>query len=280
MNLSMIFKRILNSIKDHGIKNSFLLILSNIFFGDYLSFRRKIISQRFKAVNGERILYGHFVKMRLPKTSFWNSIDHPSILLGLYEREVLDVIVDLCINKNKNLFINIGAADGYFAVGLLKNSFVDKSICYELTKEGRDSIKLNCELNHIDNSKIIIRGKACPGFHIDLPDDLTSAIILIDIEGFEFELLTQDALRSIMDAIIIIELHPHMNLNGEAELLNLIKRAEKLYNVNFISPGFRNPHEFSELNNFSDNDKWLLCSEGRAVRMDWMVLSPLQMIAH
>jgi hypothetical protein len=276
----MKFKRLFNSIKDHGIKNSFLLILSNIFFGDQLSFRRKIISHRFKAANGQKILYGHFSGVNLSKTSFWNSIDHPSILLGLYEREVLDVIVDLCIINNKNLFINIGAADGYYAVGLLKKNFVDKAICYELTRDGRDSIKLNCELNHIDNSKIIIRGKACPEFHLDLPNNLTNAIILIDIEGFEFELLSEDSLMSIKEAIIIVELHPHLISNGETEVLKLIKRAEKLYNVGFIRPGFRNPHEFRELDSFSDNDKWLLCSEGRAIRMNWMVLSPLQMIAH
>ncbi len=276
----MQFNRTYHSIKDLSVKDIILLIFSNIFFGDFLSFRRKIISKRFKKANGSSIIYGHFSDVKLPNSSFWNSIDHPSIILGLYEQEVIHFIVDSCLTKNINLFVNIGAADGYYTVGLLKKKFVEKAICYELRKEGRDSILVNCELNNIDKSKIEIRGKASPDFYKDLPDNLTRAVILIDIEGFEFELLTQDALRSIRDAIIIIELHPHLFENGEAEILKLVERAESIFNIDFINPGSRNPHDFSELNFLSDNDKWLLCSEGRAVRMNWMVLSPLPIMAH
>ena len=46
----------------------------------------------------------------------WSQADLGSILLGIYEKEVLDELE--IISKHKSIFCDIGAADGIYGVGL------------------------------------------------------------------------------------------------------------------------------------------------------------------
>ena len=274
----MIFNRITNSIKDYGLKNTLILILSNLFVGDYLNFRKKIISSRLRKSIGNRIINGPFKGMIISENSFWQMTDFSSIILGFYERQVLDFVVEKCIELEKPLFINIGAADGFFAIGLIKNGFVNEAICFELTSKGRQTIKRNCVKNEIENSALKIFGRADIDFYKNLPSCSKNTIVLIDVEGFEFELLTNEALEFLKDSTIIVELHTHFLLEGELKLTNLIKRASSYFSVNFINSGARDPHSIKELFDFNENDKWLLCSEGRAVSMKWLVLNPSSLV--
>jgi hypothetical protein len=105
---------------------------------------------------------------------------------------------------------------------------------------------------------------------------LENTLILIDVEGFEFELVSLEALEFLKHSTIVIELHPHLFQDGDDKVLNLINMASRYFNINYINPGARNPHTTRELKDFSENDKWLLCSEGRAFSMNWMILNPIE----
>lgn len=41
-----------------------------------------------------------------------------------------------------------------------------------------------------------------------------------------------------------------------------------------ITGGARNPGEIADVDKLSDNERWLLCSEGRPVNMQFAVLEP------
>jgi len=53
------------------------------------------------------------------------------------------------------------------------------------------------------------------------------------------------------------------------------KKKIKNCKINLIDTGSRDPSQYNELRNFSDNDKWLVCSEGRKRSGSWMHLTPL-----
>lgn len=266
--------KIFLSLKLLGVKSTLKLIFLNIFFPDYLNFRRKIISKKLRKEFNSTVKYGPFEGVILPFNSYWAEQDISSMLVGFYEKEVTDFIISSSL-QNRSVFIDIGAADGYFATSLIKKGFFKESICFEQSKRGIESIKKNVSINNIDKSKIEIRGKAESTFYRDFNSDLLSkSVILIDIEGGEYELLTENSLNHLKDAILVVELHPFFVRNGVIEQNLLFERASKIFDVRFITTQSRNPNEIFELDCLHDNDKWLICSEGRSNSTQWLTLIP------
>ena len=266
--------KIYQSLNLYGFKITLKLIFLNIFFSDYLNFRRKIISKKLRKEFNSTIKYGPFEGVVLTNNSYWAEEDIGSILVGFYEKEVTDFIISSS-KQNRNTFIDIGAADGYFAVSLLKKNFFNKSICYEQSSKGVESIKKNIHINNIENSKIEIRGKAESSFYKDFNSDLLSkSVILIDIEGGEYEILTDECLKSLKQSILVLELHPFFVENGIEKQKLLLERATKIFDVKLITTLSRNPNEIVEFDNLHDNDKWLICSEGRSNTTQWLTLIP------
>ena len=76
-------------------------------------------------------------------------------LIGTYEDE-LNLIWDKIKAKKYDKFIDVGAAEGYYAIGLGKFIFQDNVpvVAFELTKDGQDQIKQLASLNNFTNIKI------------------------------------------------------------------------------------------------------------------------------
>ena len=58
--------------------------------------------------------------------------------MGLYEKEVLDFL-DSAPSGYYDSFLDIGAADGYYGVGMLVGGVVKQSTCFEIAKIGREN---------------------------------------------------------------------------------------------------------------------------------------------
>jgi hypothetical protein len=99
-------------------------------------------------------------------------------------------------------------------------------------------------------------------------------LLFVDIEGGEFDLLSDEVLNHFKNSTIIIEVHEWLVGNGQLELKLLKDRASAFFNIKSLTTGSRDLSHFSELDSYSDTDRWLLCSENRARRMQWLVLTP------
>lgn len=235
--------------------------------------REKISDDLFVKCRGV-IKYGYLKGVYLNANNNWGRQDKASMLLGLYEKEVLDKIV--LLSKNKKYFIDIGAADGYYAVGLIKKNYFQRCFCFEMTKNGREIIRENSILNSIED-KISIFGEIKNSLSLFINQKIIDqSFLLIDIEGSEFDLLTDKFLNEIKMCNTIIELHDHLVKNGDKKLKDLIKKLNKYFKLSFFNSQGRNPSQFKELNYLTDNDKWLICSEGRKSTGHWIYLDPLE----
>ena len=75
------------------------------------------ISREVFEIFGGVVAYGLFGGLRLQQASiWWGAHDVGAQVLGIYEKEVADLISDL---GPRTSFISIGAADGYYAIGML-----------------------------------------------------------------------------------------------------------------------------------------------------------------
>jgi len=235
--------------------------------------RRLEVSNRLTRIYGNRILYGPLKGFVLPKSSWWGGADRAAMIFGLYEIEVMQLL----LNKpyGYNTFVDLGAADGYYAVGLLKAKHFNNAYAFEISAKGRDVLALNAELNGV-SQKLHIFGEATPKFYEVLSrEERESTVILVDIEGAEFNLLSDNVFQQLNKAIFIVELHDFFFVDGGDKTNHLLNKSSATHRCTEVYMGSRNPGVFKELSSLSDSDRWLVCSEGRARLMRWLRFDPL-----
>ena len=235
--------------------------------------RRIILSLEIDKICKSTIQYGPFAGMLLSKGDWWGKIDRPSMLFGFYEKEVLDSLTNHS-NKFKTL-IDIGAADGYYAIGGVLSGSFENSVCYEISEDGQAQIRKNAYLNNIAD-KIEVRGKAKKKFFDDFSEEeLGSSLILMDIEGGEYDILSskEDFMR-LKKSTLIIESHALFFDDGIMKQENLVSLASEFFNITEFKTSSRDLSIYPELKNYSDSDRWLMCSEGRGELMSWFRLDP------
>ena len=232
---------------------------------------RENLARSLMARFDRTVRYGPFRGMRLLESSAWSPAAKAPMLLGLYERELLHEI--LTAPAHFDTFVDIGAADGYYCVGILFAGRFARSIAYEMSEAGRASVRDAAALNGVTDA-LEIRGAADGRFYEELaPDIRDRSVFLIDIEGGEFDILTRDAFRALARSVLFVELHDWVDPNG-TRLAALKDNAAATHDVETIVHAGRDVYQFAELQEFREDDLWLICSEGRPHRMSWLKLSP------
>jgi hypothetical protein len=236
--------------------------------------RKKFLSNKLLEEFNGVIRYGPFKGLKFSKEGSWGVGDRASMLLGLYEKEILTSLKN--IPDKYKTFIDLGAADGYYSIGALVNGMFEKSYCYEMNVVSQKIIKKNAELNNVA-SKVLIRGFADKDFYKDFKnDEIDQSVLLVDIEGAEFDLFDQNLFKKFSKSIIFIELHPFFFKDVEHEKLQKLENdAREYFTIEKITTTNRDLSEFKELKKWGDTDRWLICSEGRANLMTWWRLDPL-----
>jgi hypothetical protein len=235
--------------------------------------RHAFLSNKLDHTLESTVKYGPFAGLKFSKNSSWGLVDRAAMLLGLYEKEVLEEI-NLSAGRY-HTFIDLGAADGYYGVGVLASNMFVKSYCFEISAEGQNAIISNAELNNVSD-RIVVNGIADNEFYRHFtPEELSSCLILVDIEGAEFEMFDDVTFRAFSRATIIIEVHDFLLANGEEMLKRLKDAGRSTHNIKEIVTGARDLSRLPELLKYSDYDRWLICSERRRQLPTWLRFDPI-----
>lgn len=234
--------------------------------------RRRVSLEVHQKLRGT-VRYGPFSGLLLSRDSTWGQSDLGAMVLGLYEREILNWIKSNLVTgaQNHKIFIDIGAADGYYAVGMLVSGLADRSICFEINDASREQIRQNAKLNGVDE-RLEIHGDARTHL-LKVLRTLRKPpmLVLVDIEGSEYELLTPQILDQLKGASLLIEIH-HWVKDFESKYKNLLREAFANFRVAKLPPAERPLHLFRELDDLTDDNRQLLGSEGRPSRMRFLAL--------
>jgi len=236
--------------------------------------RRVALSRELFGEFGGRVRYGPMAGLKLPGGLYWSSGDGAPMLLGIYEREVLEALQEICATRRT--LVNLGAADGYYGVGLVKNGMFEQSYCFELMPKGRAAIKELAVANGLE-ARVHVFGAADADLSSVLVTEgvnLGDVVILCDIEGSEFETFHAEALAALKGTVIIIEVHDFLRDDGREQLRTLKERASAWFELTEMRMGARDLSPFPECQRFSDSDRWLMASEGRGELMTWLRLDP------
>ncbi|MDA9678027.1 FkbM family methyltransferase [Candidatus Pelagibacter sp.] len=232
--------------------------------------KKKIVNKIHKIFSG-KVYKGPYKNLKISKEENW-SIDLGSKLLGVYELEVQKTIENLCTKKNIKIFVNYGAAEGYHLTGILKNKLAKFGIGVEIDKNSLSILKNNLKLNKLEKKvKVLEKLKLNKLSDYINNKDIKKTLFLIDIEGGEYDLINSNTIKFINKSYLIIELHSFLsNLNKRSKFHNLLK---KNYNIKLITSSARDPF-VKGLENLTDDERWMIISEGRPMQMNWLICSP------
>ena len=234
--------------------------------------RRKMLAKAIFDRYGGIVQRGPYANMKLGDRSNISQGPLGLKILGLYENIVVEKISSL---KKFDDFINFGAADGYMALGPLFNKSCKRAICFEMTEEGRAAVKRNADINNLGEN-IVLKGEDNSDA-VKLLEELRvnpgKSVVLCDIEGAEFSVLTKEIFSFLRGATIIIELHDKLVNDGTGLREKLIENIPKDAKLEILS--YKQAATFegiSDLEELSDNDRALVMSEGRKYFGEWLVV--------
>ena len=232
-------------------------------------YRKKIAKQLFIEANGI-VNRGLFEGMHLGEEIHWGKADVASKIFGLYESEVMEFIKD----KHYKSLINLGAADGYYPIGMLMQRMISHAYCFEENPLGAKYINENAKLNHL-NGDISVYSRADSQFYKQLPDGVIGGnnLVLCDIEGGEFDLFTDEVISAFSQSSFIIEIHDFKFDDGRNKRKALID-SFKDFDVEMVKSRPKQWSDIDQITELSDNDRALVCSEGRRVLGEWLVATP------
>lgn len=185
---------------------------------------RRVIPARYRPIGylnqltrertGGRVRMGPFAGMRYVDTSV-GSCFIPK-LLGIYERELAPKVEIIC-RSGSDLIVDVGAAEGYYAVGLALRNPRARVVAFEMEEPGRRAIGEMARLNQVAD-RLLVRGRCEPR---DLAAALAGSsrpVIVCDAEGYEEELLDPHDVTALRSAVILVETHEFVRCGITREL--------------------------------------------------------------
>ena len=213
---------------------------------------------------------GPFKGMLLSDQAVWGNGDILPKLLGTYEQELHDSI-ELAISRSPKIILNVGAAEGYYAIGLALR--LPGSTVHTFDTAGTSVLLQACALNDIEItwSRFQIHASFRPELLYcweDQEAELFKGLIVMDIEGDEVKVLTPCRVRKLINTDVIVECHDFKEENATQRICELFAPT---HDVCVIREGPRDPAGIPLLQGLSNIDRSIAVSEGRPQVMRWVV---------
>ncbi|KRE37612.1 hypothetical protein ASG73_08095 [Janibacter sp. Soil728] len=181
-------------------------------------------------------------------------------VLGSYEEELHETVEQL-VAANYDVIINVGAAEGYYAVGFALRCPQAKVIAYETSPAGRELCASMAQLNAVP---VEVRGTFTTGDLADVPDGRT--LVLMDIEGGELALLDPDVAPSLSLVDHVVELHDFVDPSIKETIL---ARFRDTHDARLVATTPRREADYPELTSRTAR----VLDEHRPCPMEWAILT-------
>ena len=233
----------------------------------YFASRNKFVHALLFTLYNKRVSLGPFRGMQYIKNAHGSAFSPK--LIGTYEKELHPIVKEIVENKYECI-VDIGSAEGYYAVGLTyaykKRGYQNfKVYAYDINKKAQKALRELAVLNGV-------------AAHIEIKtlcdhDELNSfkgknTFVLCDIEGSEMELLDPQKCPNLYNMDMLVEVHDGAESYITDELKRRFDSTHTIDVINFTS------------RNFTESPWWLLfrsvrrgsVSEGRRKGLKWMYL--------
>lgn len=265
-------KELAQTLVSHLVQNDTIWPLLQKYLVNVANYALRMRAEHtlLKTYPAETIPAGPFAKMILPGGGYKVGSKLIPKFTGTYEAELYPSVEEL-IALRPPLFIDVGCAEGYYAVGMAMRCPQAQVIAYDIEAAARAACKATAAANGV-LERVSIREKCDPKtlLAMNLPE---RSVIMSDCEGYEKDLFTPDVVRHLKDCYLLIEIH---DLYDPSISGTLRERFKDTHHLKII----RSYHDKSDHaghlvdKGFSRQMIDLLTHE-REWNMDWFYLVPL-----
>jgi hypothetical protein len=169
--------------------------------------------------------------------------------------------------------INIGCAEGYYAVGMARALPNATVFAFDSDFKARLECLEMAQKNGVDNRIII--GGFCNRFILSqLP--LMNSLVICDCEGYELELLDPKIIPELTKSFLLVELHDDFN-----PIISdlIIQRFRDTHEVSLFTIKRREASHYSSLGRLRPQEQHIALDEnrmdeGKIPRPQWVLLVP------
>jgi hypothetical protein len=192
-----------------------------------------------------------------------------AMLLGSFEVELHNIISTL-VEKQFKTIINVGAAEGYYAVGMALKCPQSNIVAFEMDEVMQQRC---CDMAIVNGvkDKLTILGECSAKSFDDMK--LDNILIIMDCEGAEADILDDGCVNKLKKSWLLIELHDALR-PGCSRAIH--KRFFKTHDMKFISSSYRDPGQFNLPEKLTRRQKKILLDEKRLGVQEWVLLSPME----
>lgn len=218
---------------------------------------------------GDQIRHGFFAGIRIPNGGYAKGSCLIPKFVGTYEAE-LKPVVDEIVRRNPPVIVDVGCAEGYYAVGFAMRCPQVKVHAFDTSPEARKLCKETAIANKVDD-RVAIAGECSPADLLNLPLPVGS-LVMSDCEGYEVDLFTDEVVRHLAASLVFIEVHDCYRPEASPTLKT---RFSATHDLQVIRSG-KDKSDFQSALSHSDFTpamKSILCHE-RDFNMDWFFFTP------
>lgn len=225
--------------------------------------RSVVIQQKLLQTIAPEVQSGPFSGMILPSSSKEGC--YVPKLLGTYE-SALHPEWERIIQRGYSTIVNIGCADGYYAVGLARRMPKARILAYDICPAARDACRNLARLNGVEE-RLEIGGEFSKADFPTLPRD--DIFVVCDIEGAERSLLDPEQVPSLRRLDLLVELHNLTRHDTETLLRARFQGSHHMQRIDTGTPSLPAlpfPDDMDEL------DKLIALWEWRVEATPWLIL--------
>jgi predicted O-methyltransferase YrrM len=260
------------------VKNDFIwsLIKPMMKLSEFLAYRREVSvhvpfvdpdKMLFESVIGRSVVKrGPLEGLKYPSfTSFGSSI-YPKII-GSYEAEIAPVLKQI-IATNYSEILDIGCAEGYYAVGLAMKCPDSKVYAYDTDEQARAFCAEMALLNNVAERVAI--GGSCSADTLASFSFSQKGLIFCDCEGYEKQLFTKDNISNLTSCDLLIETHDFIDLTISGYIEDLFKDSHDIQIIRSLDDITKaKTYNFVEGYGMNIVQREKLYHEGRPHIMEW-----------
>lgn len=216
--------------------------------------------QALVARYGKKVILGPFQGMIYGDDATGSS--YVAKLVGAYEEE-LHPTIEAIVAKKPSVVIDVGCAEGYYAVGFAKCLPSSQVYAFDTDPEAREYCLELAKINGLE-SRIHI-GDFCNSEVLERMT-IQPAFILCDCEGYEAELFGPDVVQNLKRCDFLIEFHDAI-VPGVSQTLQ--QRFADTHSIQIIDTRPRDVSHYPCLADVPIPDREAALAEGRPTPMQW-----------
>jgi precorrin-6B methylase 2 len=217
------------------------------------------------------VRHGPFIGMQYPEVKSCGSTLVPKIL-GSYERELHPVIEALCAQPYSEI-VDIGCAEGYYAVGLAMRIKTSTVYAFDTNAEAVALCRRMADINGVSDR--VITGAFCDAAALTSIPFTRKALVVCDCEGYEKHLFSDAVVLFLRHYDLLIEVHDGIDIETS---VTLRQRFRETHDINVIKSvddvEKARSYRYDEIDGYCLGDRKKLLAEQRECIMEWFYMTP------